>query len=200
MYHHLYLIEHDPDGIGSSGDPLPGFDGRSEFSIMAESIRLEAEHDAVNLGENPDSLHVRLDVANQIASLRLWLFVERYGLTQADAAISLGISRGHLNRLINGKAVISYEIYERLNLLETINALLIWIDRTKSSEQKDHFEALLSNVRIADPHAKLLYCIGAIFGETALQNFKDSTGCMTPIPDEADAPEALQAALRKVAV
>lgn len=192
-----YLIEKDADGIASCGDPMPGFEARSEFSIMAESIRLEAEHDAVNLGEDPTSPHVRLDIANQIASLRLSLFVEQYGLTQADAAISLGISRGHLNRLINGKSVIAYPIYRRLHLLEMINAMLLWIDRTKSTEGKAHFETLLSGLRIADPYSKLLYALGAVFGETALQDFRDSAGTLTGIPDEADAPEALQAALRK---
>lgn len=194
-----YLIEETKDGIGSSGDPMIGFEGRSEFSIAAESIRLEAEHDAQALGEDPQSLPVRLEVASKIAALRLSWYIKSTGQTQAEVAAQLGLSRGHLNRVLNDKAPLGYTAYKRLFQLETITAILSWIERTKSTEEQDHFETLFSGIRVADPYARVLFCLGSVFGESALQDFMDSTGTLTPIPAEADAPEALHTAIRKAA-
>ncbi len=187
-----YLIEETPDGIGNAGE--------SEFSIAAASIQLEAEHDAVTLGEDPQSTHVRLDIANRIAALRLSWYVKSTGRTQAEVAAQLGLSRGHLNRVLNDKAPLGYAAYKRLFQLETITAILSWIERTKSAEEQDRFEQLFSGIRIADPFARTMYVLGSVFGESALQDWQDSVGTLTAIPAEADAPEALNAALRKVAV
>jgi len=191
-----HLIETNENGITNCGDPLVGYQGKSEFSIMAESIRLEVEHDAINDGEDPNSLPVKLDIAIQVAALRLSMYTERSGQNQSQVAARLGISRGHCNRLIHGKAAIEYSVYQRLAQLETIDAILMWIDRTKTDAEKDRFEALFGGVRIFDPYARVLFCMGACFGGFALQEFRDS-GNMTPIPKEADAPEALSAAIRK---
>ena len=40
-------------------------------------------------------------------------------ISQAQAALALGISRPHLNQLLLGQAPISPELTEKLNLLET---------------------------------------------------------------------------------
>lgn len=189
-----YLVS-SSDGVTNCGDPIEAI--RSPFGILADSIRLEAEHDAINLGEAPNSLAVRLDIANRIASERLALFIDASGSTQGQVARQLGISRGHLNRVLNGKATLDYATYQRLHTLETITAILGWIERTKSSEEQEHFETLFSGVRIFDPYARTLYALGSVFGEGALQDWQDSTGSILPIPAEQDAPEALQAQIRK---
>ena len=190
-----HLISTLSDGIANCGDAC--FADRSPLTILSESIRMEAEHDAIALGEDPRSPNVRLEIASKIAALRLVLYVEQSGQTQGQVAAHLGISRGHINRLINGKAVIDYKTYQRLHELETICAILGWIDQTKSQDQKDHFETLAAGIRIADPYAKTLFILGAVFGEGAMQDWQDSTGTIIPIPAQTDAPEALSNILRK---
>ena len=192
-----YLVSRS-DGITNSGDPIEAI--RSPFGVLSDSIRLEAEHDAANDGEDPASLPVRLDIANRIASERISLFIESTGQTQGEVARQLGVSRGHLNRVINGKATLDYATYQRLHTLETITAILGWIERVKTPAEQDHFEQLFSGIRVADPFARTLYTLGSVFGEGALQDFADSTGTLTPIPAEQDAPEALHTAIRKAAV
>lgn len=191
-----YLLETDPDGIASAGDPIPMHNPRSEFSTLAESIRLEVEHDAIADGEDPKSLAVRLDVAIQIAALRLRLYAEESGLSQGQVAAALGISRGTVNRILRGRTCIAYQTYKRLALLEELSAILAWIDATASDKDKALFESLLDGVSISDPHSKALYCLAAVFGPMAYADFRDN-GTLTPIPAEADAPEALSLAIRK---
>lgn len=191
-----YLLETDHDGIASAGDPIPGHNPRSEFSTLGESIRLEAEHDAVSDGEDPKSLAVQLDIAVQIAALRLRMYAEESGLSQGQVAAALGISRGTVNRILRGKTPIEYKTYRRLGLLEELSAILACVDSMASDKDKALFESLIDGVNIADPYSKALYCLGAVFGPMAYSDFKDN-GSMTPIPAEADAPEALSLAIRK---
>ena len=192
-----YLVS-SSDGVTNCGDPIEAI--RSPFGVLAESIRLEAEHDAITDGEDPNSPAVKLDVANRIASERLSLFIESSNQTQGQVAAQLGVSRGHLNRVLNLKAPLDYKSYQRLFELEQIVSILGWIERTKTPAEQEHFEALFSGVRIFDPYARTLYVLAAVFGEGALQDWQDSTGSILPIPAESESPEALQAALRKAAV
>ena len=112
---------------------------------------------------------------------------ETYFMSQEWLANQIGISRGHLNRILNGKSLVDYDIYERIIRFRSMTKILLWIESSVSEREKDNFRSALSATSISDPYIKTVYCASMFFGNKYL--WYSPVFDATDTPSYADKPE-----------